>query len=92
MKRRWVIVAITSMALSGVGTLVRTARENRQLAKDAADFRIRAEQADAEAQFNLGSIYSEGKGVPKDSIEAVAGIANQRSRATRKPNTAFVTC
>jgi hypothetical protein len=71
MKRRWVIVAITSIALIGVGTLVRIGRENRQLARDVTDFRIRAEQADAEAQFKLGSIYSKGKGVPKDSVEAV---------------------
>ena len=34
MKRRWVIVTITSMALIGAGVLVRTERKDRQLAKD----------------------------------------------------------
>ncbi len=58
MKRRWVIVAISSIVLIGAGTLVQTARKNRQLAKDATAFRIRAEQGDAEAQFKLGVMYS----------------------------------
>ena len=71
MKRRWVIVAISSIVLIGAGTLVQTARKNRQLAKDATAFGMRAEQGDAEAQFKLGSIYSKGKGVPKDFVEAV---------------------
>jgi hypothetical protein len=71
MKRRWVIVTITIMALIGAGILVRTERKNRQLAKDATAFRIRAEQGDSESQFRLGSIYFHGKGVPKDSVEAV---------------------
>jgi hypothetical protein len=56
MKRRWVIVAITSMALIGAGILVRTDRKNRQLAKQAAAYRIRSEQGDAESQFKLGSV------------------------------------
>jgi Sel1 repeat-containing protein len=71
MKRRWVIVAITSIALIGAGIVVRTERKNRQLAKDATTCRIRAEQGDPESQFMLGSIYFHGKGVPKDSVEAV---------------------
>jgi hypothetical protein len=44
MKRRWVIVAITSMALIGAGIFVRTNHKNRQLAKQAAAYRIRAER------------------------------------------------
>ena len=71
MKRRWVIVAITSMALIGAGILVRTERRNRQLAKQAAACRIRAEQGDAKSQFALGAMYYYGKGVPKDYVEAV---------------------
>ena len=71
MKRRWVIVTITSLALIGAGIFVRTERKNRQLAKDATTCRIRAEQGDPEFQFRLGSIYFHGKGVPKDYVEAV---------------------
>jgi hypothetical protein len=70
MKRRWVIVAITSMALIGAGTLVRTERKNRQLAKWAAVYRTRAEHGDAESQFELAAMYYYGKGVSKDYEEA----------------------
>ncbi len=35
------------------------------------EFRILAEQGNAEAQFNLGIMYVEGKGVSKDNTEAV---------------------
>ena len=34
-------------------------------------YRLSAEQGDAEAQFNLGLMYSEGQGVPQDDKEAV---------------------
>lgn len=70
MKRRWVIVTITSIALIGAGILVRTERKNRQLAKRAAAYRILAEQGDAKSQFALGAMYYYGKGLPKDYIEA----------------------
>ena len=36
-----------------------------------AETRSLAEQGDAEAQFNLGSIYKKGKGVPKDLVQSV---------------------
>ena len=39
MKRRWVIVCISSVALIGAGILVRTERKNRQLAKRAMAYR-----------------------------------------------------
>ena len=45
--------------------------ENRRLAKQAAAYRGRAEQGDAESQSKLGSMYSRGKGVPQDYGEAV---------------------
>ena len=34
-------------------------------------FRIAAEQGEAEAQTNLGTMYQNGKGVPQSNIEAV---------------------
>lgn len=71
MKRHWVIVGLTCIALIGAGIFVRTERKNRQLAKRATAYRIRAEQGDAESQFKLGSMYSRGKGVPQDYGEAV---------------------
>ena len=32
--------------------------------------RARAEAGDAEAQFNLGTVYADGEGVPQDDAEA----------------------
>ena len=34
-------------------------------------YRLAAEQGDADAQFNLGLMYDDGKGVPQDDVEAV---------------------
>ena len=70
MKRRWVIVAISSIALIGAGVLVRTERNHRRWAKRAAAYRIRAEQGDAKSQAALGAMYYYGKGVPKNYVEA----------------------
>ena len=36
-----------------------------------AELRARAEQGDAEAQYNLGVMYATGAGVPQDNGEAV---------------------
>ena len=36
-----------------------------------AALRTRAEQGDAEAQFLLGVMYDDGRGVPQDAVEAV---------------------
>jgi TPR repeat protein len=33
--------------------------------------RIKAEHGDAEAQYNLGILYHDGQGVPRDDAEAV---------------------
>jgi Sel1 repeat len=67
---RWVIVAITCMALIGAGILVSTELRNRRLAKQAAAYRIRAEQGDAKSQFALGAMYYYGMGVREDYAEA----------------------
>jgi len=70
MKRPWMIVGITSMALIGAGVVVRAVHHHRQLLKRAAAYRIRAEQGDAKSQLALGGVYYYGKGVPKDYVEA----------------------
>jgi TPR repeat protein len=71
MKRRWMIVVITSMALIGAGILVRTESNHRRWAKWAAVYRSRAERGDPRSQFELGAMYYYGRGVSKDYIEAV---------------------
>jgi len=43
----------------------------RKLAEDAKACRVRAEQGDAKAQYELAGMYYRGKGVPQDDIVAV---------------------
>lgn len=69
MERRWAIVALTSMFLIGAGILLRTERKNRQLAKRAAAYRVRAKQGDAKSQW-ARAMYYYGKGVPKNYEES----------------------
>src|SRR5437764_804866 len=74
MKVRWTIVAISCLTLICAGViiwrLVHAQINNRQLAKEAAAYRIRAEQGDAGAQYILGYLYYYGYGVPQDKGEA----------------------
>lgn len=75
MKMRQTVIATGGLALICAGIIgwrfVHAALENRHLAKQAAAYRSRAEQGDAESQSKLGSMYSRGKGVPQDYGEAV---------------------
>jgi TPR repeat protein len=43
----------------------------RKLAEDAKVCRVRAEQGDVTAQYELGRMYYQGKGVPQDYVEAL---------------------
>ena len=47
----------------------RAARDTRRI--QVTSTRSRAEQGDADAQFNLGVMYDNGRSVPKDPLEAV---------------------
>ena len=40
-------------------------------AKALAELRVRAEKGEASAQYYLGNMYADGKGVAKDEVEAV---------------------
>jgi TPR repeat protein len=44
---------------------------DRKLAEDARILREQGERGDAKAQFNLGKMYFQGHGVPRDYVEAV---------------------
>ena len=44
--------------------------------------RARAEQGDAEAQFNLGVMYATGEGVPQDDVQAHLWFNLAASRLT----------
>ena len=62
-------VAVAVLSLSVIGPLVQA--QDTPSAQELADLRASAEQGDAEAQNNLGFMYSIGKGVPQDDAEAV---------------------
>ncbi len=44
--------------------------QNQTEAPDVEAVRLAAEQRDAQAQYNLGVLYAEGRGVPQDDAEA----------------------
>ena len=48
------------------------AEKKKPLPKDLESAKALAEKGDARAQYNLGSMYEEGKGVPKDVVTAYA--------------------
>src|SRR5712691_699496 len=62
------VVLIASAAITWHVVEARTTK--RKLAEDAKACRVRAEQGDAKAQYELGGMYYQGKGVPQDYIEA----------------------
>ena len=92
MKRRWVIVGIASIALIGVSIVGRTEHKNRQLAKRAATYRIRAEHGDAESQWRLGAMYYYGRGVPKNLLRLYVGTANPPNKEMPRVSTPSLTC
>ena len=48
------------------------AAQDKPSAQELADLRARADAGEASAQFNLGLMYTEGRGVPQDDAEAIA--------------------
>ena len=62
---------IGAISLEVVGEETRRARKEEEERLEFKKTLKAAEQGDAKAQFNLGFIYSNGKGVPKDYAEAV---------------------
>ena len=50
--------------------------------------RLAAEEGDAAAQFNLGVMYADGRGVPQDETEAVRWyrLAAERGNARAQAN------
>ena len=45
-------------------------RVNKHSKESFDSVRLRADQGDADAQFNLGVMYEKGQGVPQDDIQA----------------------
>ena len=78
-------VAITRQVYSGKANEL-------GLAKEASEYRTRAEEGDVKAQSKLGYMYSHGQGVPKDYAEALRWYrraAAQGMRVASGENTTF---
>ncbi len=65
-----VVVLVAAPACTNSKTGV-DAYEKGDYATALMEFRVLAEQGDANAQFNLGVMYDMGQGVPQDDTEAV---------------------
>ncbi len=92
MKRRWVIVAIISMALIGVGLLVRTVRKNRQLANRAAATASGGSRETRRRSSRWARCITTARECPRTMSRLCAGTANLPSRATPTPSTPSLTC
>ena len=56
-------------------------------AQSLSETRKKAEQGDAAAQFNLGLMYADGDGVPKDAVEAVKWYRKAAEQGNAKAQT-----
>jgi uncharacterized protein len=72
------IFCLAAFALQPLDSVVRadwsetkTAYDEGDFAKAYDEFRALAEKGNADAQWNLGAMYQNGKGVPQDYVEAV---------------------
>ena len=62
----------TALVVTTLTACVPTQDAHSPVAQALADLRARAEAGDATAQYNLGAMYDQGRGVPQDDAEAVA--------------------
>ena len=63
-------VAVAALSLAVLSSLVQA--QDTPSAQELADLRARAEAGDTSAQFRIGVMYVEGRGVPEDAVEAAA--------------------
>jgi TPR repeat protein len=78
MMSRLVIIGLLSLSVLLAGcdkaappSATQKSTEAETPEKKLADLMKRAEQGNTQAQFNLGSMYHKGEGVPKDAAKAV---------------------
>jgi len=88
-------LATCAAVLCGAGVLWHTYKERliqRKLAEDVRVSRLRAEQGDANAQYNLGKMYFQGRGVSEDYAVAARWYrkAAEQGEAQAQNNLAFM--
>jgi TPR repeat protein len=66
-----VLLAVFAVQIAGCSPSTVQEKAEQGDADDIASIRKKAEQGDADAQYNLGFMYANGRGVPKDEVEAV---------------------
>ena len=83
---RLIRIATAVIVAGGLAVMVLSAQNNLDTLRQAA------EQGDARAQFNLGFMYHEGKGVPQDAAEAVRWfrLAAEQGNAAAQFNLGFM--
>ena len=65
---------------------------NQDYDKAASYFRISTAYGNSAGQYNLGLLYQAGKGVIKDSLEALNGLSYLLIKVTPMPNLVWLTC
>ena len=63
-------VAVAALSLAVLSSPIQA--QDKPSAQELADLRALAEAGDTEAQYNLGLMYFNGRGVAQDDVEAVA--------------------
>ena len=64
------LAALAGTAVAGPLEDAFSAHKRGDYATALREFRVLAEQGDADAQFNLGAMYYNGYGVPQDDVQA----------------------
>ena len=83
---RLVRIATAVIVAGGLAVMVLSAQDDLDTLRQAAD------QGDASAQFNLGFMYADGRGVLKDEAEAVRWyrLAAEQGEAAAQVNLGFM--
>ena len=63
-------VAVAALSLTVLSSPIQA--QDKPSAQELVDLRALAEAGDTEAQYNLGLMYVNGRGVAQDDVEAVA--------------------
>ncbi len=78
------VVAICGTAI--VWHVYKQKKIERKLAEEARAFRVRAEQGDAKAEYDLGHTYYYGQGTPQDYAEALRWFREAADQGYAKAN------
>ena len=87
MRSFFVLVVLSVLFLGGCFPISQKAESTPNAAESVEQIRAKAEQADAAAQFNLGVMYYEGRGVWQDYNQAAAWYRKAAEQGHAKAQT-----